>query len=247
MSYPEIPVKPEDVVFDLDDFQMTRNQHGQVGDLSLGYLFYLKSLYPNFKITLFAIPNRCTPEILAQIKSLGWIHFGVHGWQHDTNYECAEMTKDEALAMLSRVEMQYGDIYEKGFKAPGWQIGTPVYEALLERGYWVADHVYNDDRRPQELPVYKLDHPWCIHGHTWDIEGVPEDQRNGIRQLIEERGLDFTPETRFHFISEVVKDGDTGSLPREDETGAPREQDIPPSAEPHRVSEGEYTDSGYWL
>jgi len=205
MSYPELPDKPENVVFDLDDFQFTLN-NGQVGDLSLAYLYYINSQFPMFKCTLFAIPNRCNPYILEEVAKHDWIELAVHGWQHDTNYECAEMTKEEALELLDNVETAYGDIFVKGFKAPGWQISDGVYEALLERGYWVADHIYNEDRRPKELPAYTLAHPWCIHGHTWDIQGVPLDQQNGIRQMIEERGLleKWTPETKFHFISEVI-------------------------------------------
>jgi len=203
--YPNLPNKPKDAVVDFDDHQMTLN-NGRVGDLSLAYLFYLKHLFPKFKATLFAIPARCSPHILKEINKLGWIELAVHGWEHNDNYECSKWTKEECLMNLSKVETQFGDIFVKGFKAPGWQISDGCYEALLQAGYWVADHVYNDNRRPKELPVYKLDHPWCIHGHTWDIQGVPLDQQNGIRQMIEERGLceKLTQETNFHFISEII-------------------------------------------
>ena len=51
--YPDLPNKPKDVVLDLDDFQFTLNKDGKVGDFSLGYLFYLKSKFPKFKVTVF--------------------------------------------------------------------------------------------------------------------------------------------------------------------------------------------------
>jgi len=221
MSYPDLPNKPTDVVFDLDDFQFTL-RNGTVGDVSLGYLFYLKYLFPKFKVTLFAIPALCSSSVLRRVGSLGWVELAVHGWKHETNYECNEMTKEQCLELLNKVEEQYGDIFVKGFKAPGWQISDGCYDALLEKGYWVADHTYNEDRRPKELPAYTLAHPWCIHGHTWDIQTPQVDQRNGIRQLIEERGLGekLTQETNFHFISEVIlaqQEGISGFNPHTDE------------------------------
>jgi len=223
--YPELPKEPTDVVFDLDDFQFTTN-NGRVGDLSIAYLYYLKAHFPKFKATLFTIPNRCPPGSLDGIAALDWIELGVHGWMHDNNYECSEITKEECYKILEDTEKRHPKCFVEGFKAPGWQISDGCYEALLENECWVADHTYNDDRRPAELPVYKLDHPWCIHGHTWDIQGVPVNQQNGIRQLIEERGLNFTPETNFHFISEVVESGPDRSLPREDPERTSREQEI---------------------
>ena len=125
--------------------------------------------------------------------------------------------------------------------SPGWQISNGCYEALLEKGYWVADHVYNDDRRPKELPVYKLDHPWCIHGHTWDIMGVSRDQQNGIRQMIEERGLKFTEDTNFHFIDDIIYDRKDDSN-KSDQIGLhPDEPTDSPQVQRHEEDE---SDSG---
>ena len=196
VGYPNLPKNPKDVVFDLDDFQLS------VEDISLGYLFYLKGEYPKFKVTLFTIPGRCTQKFLDEVCKHDWIQLAVHGWRHGTNYECAEWTEKECHAALDRAEAF--EVFTTGFKAPGWQISDECYEALLKRGYWVADQGYNNDRRPVELPAYLLSHPWCIHGHTWDIQTDDPLQRNGIRQLREERGLKFTPETNFYFIDDVI-------------------------------------------
>lgn len=191
------PIIPKNVVFDLDDAQNRAT--------ALSELFYLKDLYPKFKCTLFAIPDRCSEQLLSIYHELDWLELAVHGWNHHSNWEAEKWTKEECLDALNRAEEKYPH-FVKGFKAPGWKISDGCYQALLEREYWVADNVYNDARRPAELPAYLLNHPWCIHGHTWNILGVPKDQQNGIYQLIYERELKFDNETEFHFVSEIIEE-----------------------------------------
>ena len=195
MSYPHLPENPTDVVFDLDDAQCSSK------DYALGFLFYLKGIYPKLKITLFAIPARCTPSFLKALDALDWVELAVHGYDHNSNYESLEWSLEQALESLEYAE-RLGH-FVKGFKAPGWQISDATYQALLQKGYWVADQDYNNDRRPKELPCYLLSHPWCVHGHTWSINTPDPLQQNGIEQLLA-RGLEFTPETNFHFISEII-------------------------------------------
>jgi hypothetical protein len=196
--YPNLPKDPEDVICDFDDMQMSTR------DLSLAYLYYLKGRYPKFKATLFTIPARCTESFLNELSKIEWLQLAVHGWDHHDNYECSKWTKEECHEALEKAEKTRAFVL--GFKAPGWQISDGCYQALIERGYWVADQAYNNNRRPAELNAYLLTHPWCVHGHTWDIRTDDPLQRNGIRQMIEERSLSFTPDTKFHYISELFNE-----------------------------------------
>ena len=98
-------------------------------------LFELKNRIPQLKVNLFTILGKCSDEWIEETKKIPWIDMIPHGWDHDPG-ECEFWTREDAFEYLDRIE-QYG--LTKGFKAPGWRISNETYEALLERGYWVAD------------------------------------------------------------------------------------------------------------
>lgn len=194
------------VVFDLDDFaeQPERN--------CLEYLLQLKSFFPQFKATLFAIPlygNQSQERYFKKVNELygDWIQLAVHGWDHHDNFECSQWTYKEALEKIKRAEEM--DCFVKVFKAPGWQISRDTYSVCKNLGYIVADHkesvytepgVPNKTRRPQSLKVYEIDHPWMVHGHTWNCCD------NGVQELIDrwkKTGYPWDKNTRFHFITEL--------------------------------------------
>lgn len=199
-----------DVVLDLDDFAENPGNSKECIEL----LVKQKEMFPNLKVTLFAIPfyedkdnSQFFNSILAKYD---WIEFAIHGWTH-SHVECKEWTMEEALEKLKKAyDMK---CFVKGFKAPGWQISRGTYEALKLLKFWVADHttsaytepgVPNENRRPKGLKAYTVDHPWIVHGHTWDLNNPDPAYNNGIRQIIEEHGVPWDVKSRFHFISEVV-------------------------------------------
>lgn len=97
----------------------------------------------------------------------------------------------------SRAELL--DIYfSMGFKAPGWQISDDIYRWLLDNGWWVADQSYNDERRPKDLPVYKIGEN-SMHHHTWNCVG------NGVYEQFDYIMDRIKNETEFKFVSEVVQ------------------------------------------
>lgn len=148
------------IILDLDDFCEDNN--------GLDMLFQLRAKVPNFKVNLFTIPGRCAMGFLNEVRKLDWIDMIPHGFVHDTSREAQNWTYEKASKYLDFAE----DLgMTKGFKAPGWMISTPTYDALLERGYWVADQAYNNDRRPPELRAYILDQPWKVHGHIGHMGG----------------------------------------------------------------------------
>ena len=53
----------------------------------LNYLFYWKSKYPKFKISLFTIPNKTSKQMIALLeKHSDWIELLVHGFTHSSNF-----------------------------------------------------------------------------------------------------------------------------------------------------------------
>lgn len=194
-----------------DDFAGTDDRN------CLPELLFLKEKFPNLKVTLFAIPfyeNKGQDGFLNQVKEKygDWIQLGVHGWTHHSNFECKEWTYEDAERCLIQSEQM--DCFELLFKAPGWQISRDTYMVCKNRGYIVADHkesvytepgVPNKERRPKHLKVYEIDHPWMVHGHTWNCVG------NGISELIEKwkvYGYPWDENSQFHFITELEQLGE---------------------------------------
>jgi len=207
----------EDCVFDLDDFYYIYDRN------VLSELFYLKTLYPLMKVTLFTVPNHPDSSYVTMHNFLklleplsDWIQLACHGWHHKTPTEAMAWTVEETKKCLDKWNVwveRYPKLCVKGFKAPGWQISRDAYQGLLEYGYWVADHttsaytengVLNKDRRPPELKYFDVDHPWILHGHTWDVPNPDPLYQNYVRKMFTMHTLPWNQETRFHFISEVI-------------------------------------------
>jgi predicted deacetylase len=195
------------VIFDLDDFAQQPDRN------CLDALIPLKEKFPNLKVTLFAIPfyeNKDQSDFFHQvIKDHGdWIELGIHGWDHRSNFECMEWTYKEANQKIT--DAWNMGCFTKVFKAPGWQISRDTYSVCKNAGFVVADHkesvytepgVLNKDRRPKHLRVYEIDHPWMVHGHTWNCVG------NGIYELVEKwekEGYPWDENTQFHSILEIA-------------------------------------------
>jgi hypothetical protein len=141
------------------------------GHDALPRLHQLRELRPDFRCTLFAVPGRCDPGWCARLPD--WIELAVHGWLHESNYECIAWTHDDMERCLDQpIVRRY---FVNGFKAPGWQISDACYEVLMERGWWVADQHLEDGRRPGGMRVYFYEGGgW--HGHIDNVCG------NGIEE-----------------------------------------------------------------
>jgi len=169
---------------DADDFKEKSN--------GLDILYQIKAKVPNIKFNLFTIIGECSDNFIAEIKKIDWIDMIPHGWRHETPRECENWSYQESLEYLNRIE-RHG--LTKGFKAPGWQISDGMYQALLEKGYWVADQAYNNHRRPKELKVYLLDNPNKIHCHITETCG------NGLLTMKETL---TNLKGEFRFIKEII-------------------------------------------
>ena len=185
-------------VFDLDDFH--DDAPGQ--DLLLS----LQERFPKLKVTLFTIPGRSTRSHLERWASLDWVELAVHGWNHEPNQECLTWNREAANELLERAEA-WGT-FVKGFRAPGWQVNDETLLALEDRGYWIAPNIDQKARMDGfSLPAYYTHwyNPLSVHGHFEKVNQQNPLLRNGLRQLVEERGLPWDQDTEFSFVSEVVE------------------------------------------
>lgn len=219
--------KPVAIV-EADDFMDRYDRNG------LNFLFYWKAKYPNFKITLFTVPDRTSMQMLRLLTSCtDWIELAVHGWNHESNFECYTWDYDKTMSLLDRAEKMVvvdGSTdkkmgYQKVFKAPGWTItpdnnGYPagendaitkdkqaVYKALRDRDYIILDRHYNKPARPEGCKIVCVDdQPKIVHMHTWDTPG-PAPERNGFIRVEEDHGVPWGEQTEFYFISEAREKG----------------------------------------
>lgn len=194
------------IVFDSDDFGCNH----EISDMCQSHdcrdiLLELKKINPAFKVTLFAIPGEMTAELTNWHEdNHDWVELAWHGFYHSSNYECEKITGYEFDNLMTYFDgfAKITPNFVSGFKAPGWQISDEAYRSLLQRGFWVADQAYNNDRRPKDLPVYIInDDPeiTSIHTHTWNCVG------NGVYELFDQLVEQIKDETEFRFVSEVVR------------------------------------------
>jgi len=201
-----------------DDFQDKYDRNG------LEMLFYWKAKYPKFKITLFTIPNKISKEFLELIAlHFDWIRLAIHGWDHDSNYECWGWDYEKTKVLMQRIDNHR---YQKIFKAPGWTITDKysgytatselpiskdpqgVYRALMDLDFIIFDRHYDKPARPEEAKIVCVDcNPDIVHMHTWDMVTGDLAGKNGFRQVEELHGVPWDQNTEFKFVSEAWEEG----------------------------------------
>lgn len=182
----------DNAVVTLDDFYDSNH--------NLPLLLSLKERFPAFKATLFCIVGKSTRQFLEDVKAQygDWLKLGLHGYHHDTEHGTARETDfwtyEETLKYLEDCE-SWG-VFEKVFRAPGWNFNYENYRALAERGYIAADHL-GHDRWEESIPMprYTTGHLMEVHGHIQNIN------MNGLEELATTK-CNFGKHTQFHFIDE---------------------------------------------
>jgi len=208
------------VILESDDFQDKYDRNG------LEMLFYWKAKYPKFKISLFTIPNKTSKGMLDLMEKHDWIELLVHGWDHDSNYECWEWDYEKTTALMNRLDGRY----RKVFKAPGWMItgdengggsGYPLqshnklasdnqalYKAMRDLEFVVFDRHYNKQFRLEDTKIVCVDcNSDIVHCHTWDMITGDLAGKNGFRQIEELHGVPWDNNTDFYFVSEALEKG----------------------------------------
>jgi hypothetical protein len=173
------------LIVDFDDLHETNHR--------LDLLQELKDANPAFRCTVFAVPARGSDAFWNALPD--WLELAVHGWLHPDPFECANWDRETMLGLMDRKPTRFVE----GFKAPGWQISQPCYDALLARDWWVADQPYNDTRRPLGLRVHRLDDGEHWHGHIQNVCG------NGLEETFDRLLPLVTNAETFELISEVVE------------------------------------------
>jgi|SRR3990167_1722667 len=206
-------------ICEVDDFCDVWDRSG------LNFIFYWKTKFPKFKISLFAIPNRVTPEMIKLLEPhKNFIELLIHGFTHESNFECYSWDGDRTKRLMQRVTENSS--YKKFFKAPGWTItpgynGYPaaenlpvakdpqvIYKALMNMDFVIMDRHYNKPARPENSKIICIDcNPDIVHFHTWNMETGDPNGRNGFQQVEEEHGVPWDQETEFKFVSEAWEEG----------------------------------------
>lgn len=213
-------------IVEADDFMDRWDRNG------LNFLFAWKAKYPKFKITLYTVPNRTSENMLDLLAPLtDWIELAIHGWDHESNFECYGWDYERTKMFMERVEKMTGHghnmiNYSKNFKAPGWTItpghnGYPaaekdliakdpqaVYKALLDMDFIICDRHYNVPARPPSPKIICIDcNPDIVHFHTWNVPSGDPNGRNGFQDIEEAFGVPWDENTEFYFMSEAFEKG----------------------------------------
>ena len=187
------------VILDFDDLCDSNNP--------LSTLRLLKTRDPGFKVTLFAIPTRCSTSLLAEYAlERDWIELAVHGWRH-ARHECLAWTSEETADKLQQSLAIYPH-FAKLFKAPNWEMCDEVYAGCKQAGFAVADHIRNIEIMPRDMPNYvynmrlRNDSFTRMHGHIQDWAGTGlTEGANG--SIVNEQYL-LPVGTEYGFVSEAV-------------------------------------------
>jgi len=154
--------KPQTVVLDFHDLADGNDQ--------LDVLKRLKERDPGFKVTLFAIPARCSDDLLARYDAVkDWVQLGIHGWRH-ARHECLAWTSEETVEKIEAARAIYQS-FAPVFCATNWETADELYIGLKQAGVAISDHMRNVELIPADLPryVYNLrlrnDAYRRMHGH----------------------------------------------------------------------------------
>jgi len=175
------------LIFDWDDFHE--------GNHKLERFEELKRINPLFRCTVFAVPGLGSDAFWDRVPD--WIELAVHGWTHPDSYECLHWDRKRIERLTD--ERIVREHFVRGFKAPGWQISDACYEILLERGWWVADQAYNNERRPAGLKAHIVGGPDHWHGHIQNVCG------NGLEETWPQLTAAVRDADSFQLISEVAR------------------------------------------
>ena len=92
------------VVFELDDLCDGMDPYND--------LLHVKNQYPGLRVTMFAIPSRCSDELLARYRALDWVELGVHGYHHAAQ-ECIVWGYEESIEKLAEMEKRVEQVLKQ--------------------------------------------------------------------------------------------------------------------------------------
>jgi peptidoglycan/xylan/chitin deacetylase (PgdA/CDA1 family) len=193
------------VIVNFDDFSEDYVTH-----TTFQALWDLKEIYPDFKCTMFVIPERSANYWADRInRTYPWIELAIHGSSHVNKDEW--LGKNTARA-LDKVRKYYKRGYfVKGFKAPWWRISEEIYNALREYGFWVATNQDNKFVKPLDTLNYTYDlgktiyaDACYLHDGFYRWHGHIQNGYNGLETRLNIMEKMWNRNSKFYFISEIV-------------------------------------------
>ena len=174
------------VILNLDDFARDYKRN------ALNWLFDFESQYEGFRVTLFGIVGLCDINHILTLNKLKWIQLAGHGFLHKHNDECLSWTEKNWQTYLAT----YEDLgFEKGFKAPNWEMNQLGYEMLKKNGWWVACRKHQIADLPEGIKYYCFETiPGGVTGHTWLMEAHKKEGK-----------FDWNKDTKFDFCSQHLE------------------------------------------
>lgn len=178
------------MIVDFDDFYEQK---------AFNMLKKLKEVNPFFKVTLFSIPGKNTPEFFDEVSNEDWIELALHGWLH-TYLECKNWKVKDVVDYIDKINHKYSLVFVNGFKPPYWAMSREAIDTFLEFGYWLSLHPESEDYK--ELlavgkPIYRFTKE-TQHGHIeWGNNSLYNNFDYWVR-LIKDV-------INFKFISEVIE------------------------------------------
>lgn len=151
------------VVFDVDDFC---DQHNCLPQLDA-----IADRYPNFRCTVFTIPARTSPSLLASAASRPYLELAPHGINHRRTNEMVRTTYNTFYRYYR--SLPWDTIYVRGFRPPGWYLPHHIIRACNVLGLWIALH----PRDTNLTPAIQRGHYMCgarlphAHYHANDVCG----------------------------------------------------------------------------
>jgi hypothetical protein len=166
----------------------------------LDLLQTLKEHFPNFKVTMFAIPAHCPDDWTATLPD--WIELAFHGDTHSHRE-----FENYSLKQTNEYVKKYADKqrFKKIFRAPYWLLSDSAYATLRFFDWKLCLHP-EDPRKSDytytwnlkdNLPTTTLDIMCSGHGHIQPVCG------NGLEESFD-RIMELPKDAEFYFVSEVI-------------------------------------------
>jgi len=192
------------VSLDLHDWSVVNNH--------MDLLWELKNKYPQFKVSLFAVPDDFKHRKGTKAEALHWMQIIPHGIRHNSS-ECKKMTYDQfrsnVIPAIDKAFTQDGITYVKGFAAPHWHWNTEVVRALDDEGWWGAINPRKKSILPKRYYAYshRIDEPFPtsgvvkLHGH---LNGTDRDDLKVCMDNV----MRIPQNAEWHFIADFIENHD---------------------------------------
>lgn len=179
------------MIFDTDDLYEGHDR--------LDLLHQLKDANPLFRMTAFTIPSLASDDYVESLPA--WIevvpHGDLHGDPPTDGGEWKNWSYERTWEFIYTIQAR-SPRWQRGAKAPGWQISDEALEAFADAEWWVADQSYNDGRRPYGLRVHREGDGDHLHTHVQNVCG------NGLEEIWPQIVARVTAAKSFQLVSECV-------------------------------------------